>query len=94
MVGLDVGEEPNFETVCGDDDPLVEDVSAFTMVGGVPYWIQGPEEPACPACGGSTSYVAPLDEDPAGFNFGSGYAYLFLCDAECGPRGAALIWQQ
>lgn len=44
-----------------NDDALQERVSMCTKLGGVPFWLQTSETPACPICGGETKFVAQFD---------------------------------
>jgi hypothetical protein len=107
IVDLEMVTEPQVDTTDYRlEESLLEAVSASTKIGGVPYWIQNDETPACPVCEGAMKFVAQLDEELVlpttpeewdgykGFNFGdAGIGYLFLCENECGPRGAAFLWQ-
>lgn len=75
-------------------------ISQDTKLAGTPSWVQFEEIPACPECGGKTRYIAQLAElsDPIDgrtvFNFGdAGQGYVFICETECSPRGAAFLWQ-
>jgi hypothetical protein len=82
---------------------LREQVQSATKIGGTPAWVQGEEVPTCAQCGGPMKYVAQLnyfgawDEDQhywIGPNFGdAGNSYVFLCEKECSPNGAAFLWQ-
>ncbi|MBI2767659.1 MAG: hypothetical protein HYX53_17315 [Chloroflexi bacterium] len=73
-----------------------------TKVGGVPAWLRSSRRPACPACGGAMIFAAQfadrLEPSPDGaekyLGFGEGgRGYLFLCAEECGPGGAAFLYQ-
>jgi hypothetical protein len=96
-------EPPVDRTDRAVDEDLREMVELCTKVGGAPGWIQYEDTPVCPQCGGAMHFIAELegfgewDGARARFveqNFGdSGSSYIFLCAAECGPRGAALTWQ-
>jgi len=54
------------------EEGLRQTVFESTKIGGVPFWLQANETPACPACGGSMKFVAqfaaeldgPLPADP------------------------------
>ena len=74
----------------------------WTKMGGHPLWMQNPQPPPCPACGGATIFAAQFDSalgfDPMGnavmVNFGrGGVGYLFLGANQCSERGGAFLWQ-
>jgi hypothetical protein len=103
-VEFEAGSEPEIDT--GDyecDEALREEVWFETKVGGVPGWIQGNTWLACPECGGETRFIGQIYDELEQWQgpgepglcvgFGDcGLGYLFLCAAECGPRGAAFLW--
>jgi hypothetical protein len=95
------------EGVVSDADyELAESISeawpSDAKFGGMPDWVQSEEWPSCPSCGGNTKFVASLDAGllpEQGTSvvwldvWSDGRAYLFICENECGPRGAATLYQ-
>jgi hypothetical protein len=103
-VTMTPGQEPWVDrTDSAVDEDLRDQIELKTKLGGAPGWIQYAEEPRCPQCGGPTKFIAELeafgewDGSRAQYveqNFGdAGSSYLFLCENECGPQGAAFLWQ-
>lgn len=103
-VTLKHGQEPLVDRTNPDvDEEITDRVELKTKLGGAPGWIQYAEQPACPQCKGPTRFIAELEAfgkwdgrqaQYSDLNFGdSGSSYLFLCEQECGPNGAAFLWQ-
>jgi hypothetical protein len=103
-VTLTPGREPWVDrTDSAVDEDLRDQVELKTKLGGAPGGLQYADQPTCPRCEGPTRFAAELeafgewDGSRARYveqNFGdSGSSYLFLCEQECGPQGAAFLWQ-
>ena len=73
------------------------------QLGGDPKWLQSPERPSCPMCGGRMKLLAQLDAEVAESSFdqqkyylpfgSGGCGYMFSCAKECNAGGAAFLWQ-
>jgi hypothetical protein len=103
-VTMRLDEEPAVDRTDRNVDKAIRElVELETKIGGAPGWIQYDDTPACPACGGTMKFAAELEgfgewdgsqAQYIGQNFGdAGSSYIFLCANECGPRGAAFLWQ-
>lgn len=72
------------------------------LIGGDPQWLQSPQRPKCPRCKSRMNLLCQVDAEVGELNcdedyylpFGSGgVGYLFACEKECDPTGAAFLWQ-
>ena len=82
-----------------DHDQFIKEFG-YTKMGGHPLWLQNPETPKCPFCGGKTVFAAQFDSNLGSGRLGehyslpfSGVGYLFLCANRCSERGGAFLWQ-
>ncbi len=91
------------------DERLRDRVHEGIKLGGVPLWVQNSDTPRCPQCHGPTRFVAQFPTELDGrvpaieywgsdaykfFAFGdAGVGYVFVCQGQCGPDGAAFLWQ-
>ncbi len=82
-----------------EGETRLDDVTAINLaatgedvlgqLGGEPAWVQHPETPDCPECGGAMAFAAQLEEHSS-INFGgAGAGYVFRCKP-C-DRGAFLF---
>lgn len=74
--------------------------SRIIKVGGIPIWMQSPETLHCPCCKGPMKFIAQVGselENPGfggyGFDVAAGEFFVFRCEAECSPQGAAMSLQ-
>jgi len=87
------------------DEVILDQPYCGTKIGGTPCWLQQDETPLCPVCGGSTRFLAQVDPEldgPLGVNpsidkdkviLNCGRGYIFICERQCGPNGAAFLYQ-
>ena len=96
---VDPNERPegSDEAVADAEWNAFVDKFGWNKRGGYPVWVQNPEEPLCPTCGGPTEFIAQFYSMLTAnlmVNFGDvGVGYLFLCEKRCSDRGGAFLWQ-
>lgn len=88
--------EPREPLGLGDERPrpfsgLAFDTQGTSQLGGVPVWVQNPDYPTCPACGGLMPYVGQVNMADTGEEWGQGTIYAFWSRG-CGL--AATVYQQ